>query len=284
MAVHPITAATSGSIRIKGYTVTITDVPDRAAVDRAAVDRAAVDRAAVDRAAVDDDLDEYCDHLTVRGADGSTVGACRLMTPAGAAAAGRRCADGAFNLAGLRPLRDRLVDVDRFQVDSGHRSGAVVIMMWTAVARYLHLNDLRWVGGRAGVPADDGGRAAVDAWRRLRSGQLAPPALRVRPRRPCPVDTSPFSGPVSASISGPVSGVAGGRIGPSAAGPVGGLPVGGLPVGGLPVQLRGPLGLGAWVAGEPAYDPERRTADFYLLLSMDRLSPRHRRHFLGATR
>ena len=264
MAVHPITAATSGSIRIKGYTVTITDVPDRAAVDRAAVD---------------DDLDEYCDHLTVRGADGSTVGACRLMTPAGAAAAGRRCADGAFNLAGLRPLRDRLVDVDRFQVDSGHRSGAVVIMMWTAVARYLHLNDLRWVGGRAGVPADDGGRAAVDAWRRLRSGQLAPPALRVRPRRPCPVDTSPFSGPVSASISGPVSGVAGGRIGPSAAGPVGGLPVGG-----LPVQLRGPLGLGAWVAGEPAYDPERRTADFYLLLSMDRLSPRHRRHFLGATR
>jgi len=52
----------------------------------------------------------------------------------------------------------------------------------------------------------------------------------------------------------------------------------------VPPLLRGYLRLGSWVCGEPAYDPDFHTADFYVLLSMDRIDPRYRRHFLGATR
>jgi putative hemolysin len=52
----------------------------------------------------------------------------------------------------------------------------------------------------------------------------------------------------------------------------------------VPPLLKGYLRLGSWVCGEPAYDPDFNCADFYVLFSMDRMDPRYRRHFLGATR
>jgi putative hemolysin len=49
----------------------------------------------------------------------------------------------------------------------------------------------------------------------------------------------------------------------------------------MPPLLRGYLRLGAWVCGEPAYDPDFDAADLYVLLSTDRMPDRYRRHFLG---
>lgn len=50
----------------------------------------------------------------------------------------------------------------------------------------------------------------------------------------------------------------------------------------VPPLLRGYLRLGAWVCGEPAYDPDFDCADFYVLLSLDRMNPRYLKHFLGS--
>lgn len=74
---------------------------------------------------------------------------------------------------------------------------------------------------------------------------LSPPELRVMPRTPVPVVE--FTG--------------------------------GKPV--VPPLLKGYLRLGAWVCGEPAYDPDFDCADFYVLLSLDRIDPRYLKHFLG---
>jgi putative hemolysin len=49
----------------------------------------------------------------------------------------------------------------------------------------------------------------------------------------------------------------------------------------VPPLLRGYLRLGAWICGEPAYDPDFRCVDFCVLLSLDRVDPRYLRHFLG---
>jgi putative hemolysin len=122
--------------------------------------------------------------------------------------------------------------------------------MWAGIARYLHLKNLRWLGGCASVPVDDGGHLAAGVWARVAAGHLSPPALRVRPRKPW------LSGDVPA----------------------------GDPATPLPPLLRGYLRLGSWVCGEPAYDPDFRAADFYVLFSMDRMDPRYRRHFLGVPR
>jgi putative hemolysin len=173
-----------------------------------------------------DEFDEYCDHLIVRDdATGSVVGTYRMLPPKAAERAGRRYGDSEFDMAGLRPLRDQLVETGRSCVHPDHRSGAVVNLMWAGIARYLHLNNLRWLGGCASVPLNDGGATAAGVWARAQAKHLSPPAL-----------------------------------------------------------LKGYLRIGSWVCGEPAYDPDFGCADFYVLFSMDRMDPRYRRHFLGATR
>ena len=42
----------------------------------------------------------------------------------------------------------------------------------------------------------------------------------------------------------------------------------------------GYLRAGAWVCGEPAWDPDFNTADLLLLLPMSRMNPRYMRHFV----
>ncbi|RZU50020.1 putative hemolysin [Krasilnikovia cinnamomea] len=198
-----------------------------------------------------DEFDEHCDHLIVRDdATGTVVGTYRMLRPAAAERAGRRYGDGEFDLSRLAPLRGQLVETGRSCVHPEHRSGAVVNLMWAGIARYLHLNNLRWLGGCASVGLDDGGHTAAGVWARAQARHLSPPSLRVRPRRPWLTATTPAGDPKAA----------------------------------VPPLLRGYLRLGSWVCGEPAYDPDFRTADFYVLLSTDRMDPRYRRHFLGATR
>jgi putative hemolysin len=195
-----------------------------------------------------DDFDEHCDHLVVRDdASGATVGTYRLLPPGRAR---RYYAETEFDLAALEPLRGLLVEAGRSCVHPDHRGGAVINLMWTGIARYLHLHGHRWLAGCASVPVTDGGTAARRVWELARTRHLSPPRLRVRPHRPYLV--TPDSTVDRAALLAAV-----------------------------PPLLRGYLRLGAWICGEPAYDPDFEVADFFVLLSVDRVSPRYLDHFLG---
>ena len=50
----------------------------------------------------------------------------------------------------------------------------------------------------------------------------------------------------------------------------------------MPPLLKGYLRLGAYVCGDPAWDPAFGTADLLVLLPMDRLSHRHASRLLRA--
>jgi putative hemolysin len=198
-----------------------------------------------------DEFDEFCDHLIVRDDQtGEVVGTYRMLPPHRAAAAGRLYSEAEFDLAALAPLRERLVETGRTCVHPDHRSGAVINLMWAGIARYLHLHGYRWLAGCASVPLADGGVAADSVWSVVRSKHLAPPRLRVTPRRRIPLGEAPTVH----------------RAQPLAA---------------VPPLLRGYLRLGAWVCGEPAHDPDFGVADFFVLLSLDRMDPRYLKHFLG---
>ncbi|MFI7605815.1 GNAT family N-acetyltransferase [Micromonospora sp. NPDC049366] len=199
-----------------------------------------------------DPFDPYCDHLIVRQeSTGQVVGTYRLLPPG---RADRRYAETEFDLGPHAPLRDDLVEAGRSCVHPDHRTGAVINLMWAGISRYLHLRGSRWLGGCASVPVSDGGQAAAEVWAQAQARHLAPPPLRVRPLRPwfaeVPVDAYP-----------PLGGAAGRAL--------------------VPPLLRGYLRLGAWICGEPSYDPDFQVADFYVLFSMDRMNPRYLRHFLG---
>jgi putative hemolysin len=75
---------------------------------------------------------------------------------------------------------------------------------------------------------------------------MAPLEYRVQPRCPLPLD----------------------RLAPA-------------PAARLPALLKGYLHAGAYVCGDPAWDPDFNTADLLLLLPMASANGRHARHFLG---
>ncbi|WP_422771602.1 GNAT family N-acetyltransferase [Plantactinospora sp. WMMC1484] len=209
-----------------------------------------------------DDLDQYCEHLIVReDRSGAVVGTYRMLLPDRAARAGRRYAEGEFDLSPLAPLRDEVVEIGRSCVDPAHRSGAVINLMWAGIARYLQLRGLRWLAGCASVPLHDGGATALGVWAEVQRRHLSPPPMRVRPHRPWLAEPTA----AAALAAGAAPATTGGRVA-------------------MPPLLRGYLRLGAWVCGEPAYDPEFDVADLYVLLSMDRMPDRYRRHFLGPDR
>ncbi|HEX3783079.1 MAG TPA: GNAT family N-acyltransferase [Pseudonocardiaceae bacterium] len=197
-----------------------------------------------------DEFDEFCDHLVVRhDPTGEIVGTYRMLPPERATAAGKLYSEGEFDLSALSGVRGALVETGRSCVHPDHRSGAVVGLVWAGIARYMLLSGHSWLAGCASVPLHDGGELAAGVWDVVSAKNHAPAEYRVSPREPWQVDAAPR--PAKAVI---------------------------------PPLLRGYLRLGAWVCGPPALDADFGVADFFVLLSMDRLDQRYLRFFLGEGR
>ncbi|MET8233565.1 GNAT family N-acyltransferase [Micromonospora sp. NPDC005298] len=244
--------AAGAPLTTSGYTLLIADDPTQvAAAQRLRHEVFATELGATLRPAAGldvDPFDAHCDHLVVReDSTGAVVGTYRLLPPG---RTDRRYAEDEFDLGALDPLRDDLVEAGRSCVHPEHRSGAVINLMWAGITRYLHLRGSRWLGGCASVPVADGGRTVAEVWAQAQARHLSPPRLRVRPLRPW------FAEP-GAVAADPAERVV------------------------VPPLLRGYLRLGAWICGEPSYDPNFGCADFYVLFSLDRMNPRYLRHFLG---
>ena len=198
-----------------------------------------------------DVFDDYCEHLIVR--DQSTqevVGTYRLLTPTQARRAGSYYAETEFDLTRLRRIRDDMVELGRSCVHPSYRNGAVIMALWGALAQFMTNNQLRWMVGCATVPmscqTSAPGHEAASVWRK--AFDMRPGAFehRVRPRLPLPIDSMEQNLPVE-----------------------------------LPPLIKGYLRLGASVIGEPAWDPDFNAADLPMLLNLDQIPVRYRKHLLG---
>ncbi|MCC5032105.1 GNAT family N-acetyltransferase [Streptomyces sp. WAC 00631] len=197
-----------------------------------------------------DAFDDVMDHLVVTDtATGEAVGTYRLLPP------GRSehlYSETEFDLRTLpAEVRSSMVEAGRACVHPAHRSGGVINLMWSGLARYVLLSGHRYLAGCASVPLGDGGQAAANAWLLGTTRHAAPPALRVQPLDPWtpprPVDARPD----------PLA---------------------------LPPLLRGYLRAGAWMCGPPQHDRVFGDADFFVLLDTERMNDRYRRFFLGDLR
>jgi putative hemolysin len=194
-----------------------------------------------------DEFDEHCDHLIVRhNQSDAIVGTYRMMTPQCAELVGGRFGDHTFDLSPLASLDAELVETGRSCVHPDHRQGAVISLLWNGIGSYMRRSGYKHLAGCAWIPMDDGGQLAAGIWAAVRDKYLAPDEYRITPRRPL------FDGNAADSDIEPAR---------------------------LPPLLRGYLRSGGWICAEPAYDPEMGVAAFYVLLSMDQISPRFRRHF-----
>ncbi len=200
-------------------------------------------------------FDDYCEHLLVRQADtGQVIGTYRVLTPAQAKRAGSTYSDTEFDLTRLRSLRERMVELGRSCVHRDHRHGGVIMALWGALAEFMVRNRLDVMIGCASIPMQHegphgvvgGGHAAASIWRQVRETHLASIEYHVRPRLPLPVDRLDDSLVVEP-----------------------------------PALIKGYLRLGAKVLGAPAWDPDFNAADLPMMMRIQDLPPRYRKHFLG---
>jgi putative hemolysin len=197
---------------------------------------------------VDEDrFDELCDHLLVRdAASGEVVGTYRILAPSAAREAGGCYSSREFDLARLEHLLSRSVELGRSCVHPDHRSGAVISLLWSGLADYIARGRYEYLIGCASISLADGGGSAAAIYREVAARHLAPLEYRVFPRCPLPI----------ADLH------AGAR-------------------GAVPPLVKGYLHVGAWVGGEPAWDPDFNTADLFILMPLARANPRYLRHYLG---
>lgn len=193
-----------------------------------------------------DFYDTHCEHLLVREQDtGEVVGTYRILTPRAAKRVGSYYSENEFDLTRLQHVRERMLEVGRSCVHREHRGGAVITQLWAGLAAYLLKSGCDYMIGCASIGMQDGGHNAAGVWHALRDKHLSPVESRVFPRCPLPLESLDAT-----------------------------------PAPSVPPLVKGYLRLGAYVGGEPAWDPDFNTADLFILLPMHRLNPVYARHFL----
>jgi putative hemolysin len=134
--------------------------------------------------------------------------------------------------------------VGRACVHPSYRNGGVIALLWAGLASYLKAGGYDYAFGCASIPIAGDGDVAASICARLLRDHLSPLEWRVFPRRPFPLAFDP-----DFDVA-------------------------------LPPLVKGYLRLGAYVCGDPAWDPSFQTADVIVLLPVARLNPRYVRRWL----
>ncbi|MET0351007.1 MAG: GNAT family N-acyltransferase [Rhizobacter sp.] len=194
-----------------------------------------------------DRFDPFCEHLLVRAIaagdnTGPVVGTYRLLTPSGARRAGGGYTDTEFDLSSLAPLRPRAVELGRSCVHPDWRRGGVILLLWTALSRFMVSHGLDTMIGCASIALDrDGDGAEASAlWHRLRHTHMASAPWSAVPRLPLPLH------PVSAADARVV----------------------------VPPLIKGYLRCGTKVLGAPAFDAAFNVADLPMMARLNDLPTR----------
>lgn len=198
-----------------------------------------------------DRFDSHCAHLLVRAVGtarhGEVIATCRVLDPASARRAGSGYTAAEFDLAPLRELMPRALEMGRICVDAQWRSGLVVMAIWRELGQQLVQRRLDTMVGCCSVDAADGGALARRLWEDLRALHLTEPQLQVRAHQPLPL-----SGPVLAAGTAVV-----------------------------PALVKGYLRLGGRLLGPPALDVDFNTADFPMMLRVADMPARYTRRIFG---
>jgi len=187
-----------------------------------------------------DFYDPYCRHLLAREASSNRLVASLRVLSAGAAnRVGSYHAENVFDISRLRKLRPRMAEVGRCCIHPHYRKGRIGSLLWTSLLDHLLNHDQHILVGCVAIGIADGGKHAASIFRQLRPQQMAPIDYRVFPLHRLPVEELANARPVV-----------------------------------MPPLLEDYLRVGAWVCGEPAWNPDFNTADLMLMLPLSRLTRR----------
>lgn len=193
-----------------------------------------------------DRFDMYCEHLLVRDqARNEVVGTYRILPPEQANMAGGYYSETEFDISNLQHLRANMAEVGRSCVHADYRDGSTISQLWSGLADYVMQNGHQYLIGCASISIGDGGHYAASVFDRIYRRHAAPEAYRVFPYCRLPLE----------SLNRQMDVI-------------------------LPPLIKGYLRLGAYIAGEPAWDREFNTADLFILLPVSNISTRYTKHFM----
>ncbi|WP_317205350.1 GNAT family N-acetyltransferase [Janthinobacterium sp.] len=192
-----------------------------------------------------DEFDEHCDHLIVRDADTlKVVGTYRVLSAARAGKIGRLYSENEFDLGRLNNVRGRMVEAGRACIHPKYRGGSVIMLLWSGLAEYMRRERCDYLVGCASISLADGGHNAVAVYQALAAKHMAPSEYRVTPHLPFPIHK------VEAAQKPQV-----------------------------PALIKGYLRSGAWICGEPAWDPDFESADMFMMMPLANLDGRYAKHY-----
>jgi putative hemolysin len=190
-----------------------------------------------------DFFDPYCEHLIVKDDNtGEVVGTYRILSPSQARNVGSYYSETEFDLTRLQHIRSSMVEVGRSCVHPDYRTGGTIALLWSGLANYMHTNGYDYLVGCASISMADGGHQAAAICRQLKAKAMSPIEWRVFPRCPLPAAALDQHDDVP-----------------------------------IPPLIRGYLRAGAFVCGDPAWDPDFNTADVLILLPMRQINGRYAR-------
>jgi putative hemolysin len=193
-----------------------------------------------------DRFDKFCDHLLVRDhSNEKVVGTYRILPPEQAVKAGGYYSETEFDLSRLAHLRDRMVEVGRSCVHEDYRDGATITQLWSGLAEYVTKNNHEYLIGCASISMGDGGHYAASVYNKIHKLHAAPAEYRVFPHCRLPLE----------SLNQNLDVI-------------------------IPPLIKGYLRLGAYIAGEPAWDPDFNCADVFILMPVSRMNARYAKHFM----
>jgi putative hemolysin len=118
------------------------------------------------------------------------------------------------------------------------------MLLWSGLAEYMRRERADFLAGCASISLADGGHNAVAVYHQLVKRHLAPSEYRVTPHLPFPyTKLHPSQNPQ------------------------------------VPALLKGYMRSGAWICGEPAWDPDFESADLFLLMPLANLDARYAKHY-----
>jgi putative hemolysin len=197
-----------------------------------------------------DEFDTYCDHLIVRDSRSlKVVGTYRLLGPRAMRELGRCYSESEFDLSRLAHLRGRMVEAGRACIHPDYRSGGVIMMLWAGLAAYMRRERCDYLIGCASISLADGGKNAAAVYHALAQTNLAPSEYRVVPHLAFPTGWPQPDQQYQ-----------------------------------IPPLLKGYIRSGAWICGEPAWDPDFHCADLFLVMPLANLEQRYARRYLPECR
>lgn len=199
-----------------------------------------------------DVYDTFCDHLIVKDRQlDKVVGTYRLLRQEKAERTFGFSSENEFDLSRIKKLRGQSLELGRACVAKDYRSLPVANLLWVGIARYIEIYNISALFGCANFHSSDVEEIAR-AFAYLQKYYFAPEDCRVFPaqRSAMSLESTPCDIGNERSIFQKFSPL-----------------------------LKGYLRLGGVICGEPAFDRQFGTTDFFTLVETEKIVQKYKSHY-----